>query len=330
LDRQTGLYWQQSGTTQPVKHDQATTYIEALNRQNRGGRGDWRLPSLAELASLLIPEKTVQGLHLPAVFDSRQPFCWSASLSPTGRGAYGVMFDPGTILAKTRDHKAFIRAVAGAATAPLPYSTPDLELARRGRQILFTQGRRRLPRRPEMEDFLQAGGLFSEVVLDGGPQLYFLPTQEFLQGLIRLFRRLGVSRVVEVGAGDGLVAAALTDQGFPVLATDPQGRGVSACGLPVYPADHRRAVEEFQPELAFWCWPPFRSRAPEDLIRSPYLKYYVDVGDGGGATGMPDLVPGFRGRYLATLSRLGYSWLDAGPFRHNRCFLFKAAGWRTA
>lgn len=326
-DRRTGLSWQQSGTLQPLSHGQAAAYIEHLNRHSWGGRSDWRLPSLPELASLLTPEKTCQGLHLPAVFDSRQRFCWSASLSSSGRGAYGVMFDPGTILAKTTDHKAFIRAVAGEAAIPLPDAVPTPELARRGREILLSRGRRRLPRRQEMEDFLQAGGLFSEVVLSGGPQLYFLPTEEFVRGLIRLFRHLGVSKVVEVGAGDGLVAAALTARGFPVTATDLQG-GVSDYGLPVYRADHRRAVAEFGPELAFWCWPPYGCRDPEDLVRSPHLKYYLDVGDGGRGTGTPQLAPGLRGRYLATLSALAYTWLDVGPFRHNRCFLFKAAGYR--
>jgi hypothetical protein len=329
-DRQTGLDWQQSGTLQPLSHGQAAAYIEHLNQHSWGGRDDWRLPSLPELASLLTPKKTAQGLHLPPVFDSRQGFCWSASLSPSGRGAYGVMFDPGTILAKTTDHQAFIRAVAGQAATPLPYSTPSLELARRGREILFAGKRRQLPRRQEMEDFLQVGGLFSEVILDGGPQLYFLPTEEFVRGLIRLFRHLGVRKAVEVGAGDGLLAAALTERGFPVVATDLQGGGLSDYGQPVYRADHRRAVEEFGPELAFWCWPPFGCRDPEDLIRSPHLKYYLDVGDGGRGTGMPDLAPRYRGRYLGTLSGLGYTWLDVGPFRHNRCFLFKAAGWRRA
>ncbi len=329
-DRGTGLYWQQSGSPQPLSHHQAAAYIAYLNRHSWGGRRDWRLPSLPELAGLLTPEKTLEGLHLSAVFDSRQRFCWSASLSPTGRGAYGVMFDPGAILAKSTDHRAFIRAVAGDAATPLPYSLPTPELTRRGRELLFSGGRRRVPRRREMEDFLAAGGLFSEVVLSGGPQLYFLPTEEFLLGLIRLFRHLGVSNVVEVGAGDGLVAAALRERGFPVTATDLQGRGGSAYGVPVYRADHRRAVEEFGPELVFWCWPPYGCRDPEDLIRSPRLQYYLDVGDGGRGTGTAQLAPGFGGRYLATLSGLGYTWLDAGPFRHNRCFLFKAAGWRRA
>ena len=84
------------------------------------------------------------------------------------------MFDPGTILAKTTNHPAFIRAVAGRATTPLPDVIPTPELARRGREILFAHGRRRLPQRQEMEDFLQAGGLFSEIVLTGALQLYFL------------------------------------------------------------------------------------------------------------------------------------------------------------
>jgi hypothetical protein len=174
-----------------------------------------------------------------------------------------------------------------------------------------------------VEGFLRDGGFFSEVALADGLQLYFLPTEEFITALIRLFRHLGVKRVVEVGAGEGFVAGALAAQGFPVTATDLEAVPGSPYGAPVHRAGHLEAVAAFQPELAFWCWPPFNSRAPGELIRAPGLKYYLDVGDGGFAAGAPGLVAQFRGRYLHGLSRLGYTRLDWGPFRHNRCFLFR-------
>jgi hypothetical protein len=324
-DQATGLFWQRSGSPQPLSHGLAQAYAEHLNRQSWGGRRDWRLPTLPELASLLTPEKDLRGLCLDGAFDGRQRYCWSATRSPAG-GAYGVLFYPGTILSQPLEQLAYSRAVAGESRGALPDLAPSPELLARGRELLLHDGQRRVPPRCEVEDFLSRGGFFSDVVLSGGPQLYFLPTEEFLTALIRLCRHLGVSRVVEVGAAEGLVAAGLTARGLPVTATDAEPPCCSPYGVPVHRADHLAAVAAFQPELVFWCWPPLGSRAPEEIIRAPGLKFYLEVGDGGFASGAHDLVPRYRGRYLATLSRLGYTRLDVGPYRHNRCFLFKAGG----
>jgi hypothetical protein len=323
-DRETGLFWQRGGAPGPLSHWESPGYIEELNRRSWGGRNDWRLPALQELMSLLTRKKSAQGLYLDPVFDGRLPFCWSASESRAG-GAYGVLFYPGSIQAQNRERRGFVKAVAGEGRG-LPEFQSSPELLARGRELLLSRGRRRLPRRVEVEGFLGDGGFFSEVALADGLQLYFLPTEEFIAALIRLFRHLGVKRVVEVGAGEGFVAGAMAAHGFPVTATDLEAVPGSPYGVPVHRTSHLEAVAAFQPELAFWCWPPFNSRAPWELLRAPGLKYYLDVGDGGFAAGAPGLAARFGGRYLHGLSPLGYTRLDAGPFRHNRCFLFQGFG----
>ncbi len=320
-DQETGLYWQRSGCLKPLSQGAGSAYVEELNRQTWGGRRDWRLPALPELISLFTREKNIQGLYIDPIFDSRQPFCWSATASPAG-GAYGVLFFPGSVQAQSRDLGAFIRAVAGRSQG-LPDVCSSRELIEKGQEILFSHGLRRVPSQREVEDFLQDGGVFTEVALAERKQLYFLPTAEFLRTLVRLFRHLGVKRVLEVGAGEGFMAGALAARGFPVVATDLEATPATPYGVPVYRASHLEAVAAWQPEMAYWCWPPLGSRAPQELLQAPGLKYYLDVGDGGGAAGVPNLVPQFRGRYLHTLSRLGYTRLDWGPFRHNRCFLFR-------
>jgi hypothetical protein len=323
-DQETGLCWQRSGSTKPLSQREAPAYMEELNRQAWGGRKDWRLPTLPELISLFTRAKNAQGLYIDPVFDSRQPFCWSATASPAG-GAYGVLFFPGSVQVQSRDQRAFLRAAAGK-SQNLPDFSSSQALIEKGREILFSRGRRRVPSRREVEDFLQDGGVFSEVALAARTQLYFLPTAEFLRALISLFRHLGVKRVLEVGAGEGFMAGALAERGFQVMATDLEARSAAPYGLPVHRTSHLQAVAAWRPELAFWCWPPLASRAPQELLQASGLKYYLDVGNGGSATGSPNLVPQFRGRYLHTLSRLGYTRLDWGPFRHNRCFLFRGVG----
>jgi hypothetical protein len=235
-----------------------------------------------------------------------------------------VLFYPGSILAQPLASAAYIRAVAGESRLPLKEMGATRELLWQGRELLL-EGccQRRVPKAKEMEEYLRRGGYFSDVFLESGSQLYFLPTWEFLKALMRLFRHLRVTRVVEVGAGDGLVAAALGQLGFPVVATDIEPRP-SPYGVEVQAADHLEAVRRFKPQLVFWCWPPLGSQAPEDLVNSPDLEFYLEVGDGGFAAGQSGLIPRYRGRYLATLSALAYTRLDAINFRHNRCFLFKA------
>jgi len=264
-DQETDLYWQRGGAPKPLKHREASAYPESLNREAWGGRRDWRLPTLPELASLFTREKSSQGLFIDPVFDSRLPFCWSATASPAG-GAYGVLFYPGSIQARHREMAAFVRAVAGR-SRNLPDLRPSPELLARGRRLLLSHGARRVPGRGEVEAFLQDGGFFSEVELATGLQLYFLPTEEFLRALIRLFRHLGVSRVLEVGAGEGFLAGALAARGFPVVATDLEAVPGAPYGAPVHRAGHLEAVATRQPELAFWCWPPFGSRAPRNFSK---------------------------------------------------------------
>jgi|GEM_PF-6296311 hypothetical protein len=322
-DQETGLYWQRSGSPQPLSQGAASTYVAELNRRAWGGRRDWRLPTLPELISLFTGTKSPVGLYIDPVFDSRQPFCWSATDSPAG-GAYGVLFFPGSVQVQNREQRAFIRAVAGE-VKKLPDFSPSRELIAKGREMLFSHGRRRLPSLGEVEGFLQEGGLFSEVALTERKHLYFLPTSEFLRALIRLCRHLGVKRVLEVGAGEGFMAGALAARGLPVVATDLEAAPGEPYGVPVQRASHLEAVAAFQPELIFWCWPPLGSRAPQELLQARGWEYYLDVGDGGCATGTANLVPQFRGRYLHNLSRLGYTRLDWGPFRHNRCFLYRSA-----
>lgn len=80
IDNSTGLMWQKNGTSKPIELRRAAYYIKDLNEQNFNGYSDWRLPTLAELASLLKSEK-VEGLYIDAVFDRRQKRLWSSDIT---------------------------------------------------------------------------------------------------------------------------------------------------------------------------------------------------------------------------------------------------------
>ena len=78
-DRATGLVWQKGGSTRSLPRRQATSFVKKLNKEKFAGFSDWRLPTIEELASLLMSTKN-RGLYINPIFDKRQKQCWSADL----------------------------------------------------------------------------------------------------------------------------------------------------------------------------------------------------------------------------------------------------------
>ena len=76
-DRATGLIWEKSGSTKNLSPKKATFYVKKLNEERFAGYSDWRLPTIEELASLLINKKT-NNLYIDPLFDSQQKTCWSS------------------------------------------------------------------------------------------------------------------------------------------------------------------------------------------------------------------------------------------------------------
>ena len=52
-DLATGLAWQRGGSPKPLSLAEARAYVQTLNRQRFSGHDDWRLPTVAEAASIL-------------------------------------------------------------------------------------------------------------------------------------------------------------------------------------------------------------------------------------------------------------------------------------
>ncbi len=77
LHQATGLLWQRSGGDFPLTWAEAGQYIESLNRRRFAGRTDWRLPTVAELSSLLLRPDSLEHHCLDPVFHRRQRHLWS-------------------------------------------------------------------------------------------------------------------------------------------------------------------------------------------------------------------------------------------------------------
>ncbi len=176
------------------------------------------------------------------------------------------------------------------------------------RAVWDAKGDRRLPTGPEMDRAL--GGL-RKSDLDWlcefaplGP-LYFLPTTRWVDALARSLRGWGVRRVLEVGAGDGIVSRALGGRApdLVVQASDsgawerPAARmsaeerrridTATVPGLPlgddVWRVSAAEAIRRFQPDLVLGVWLPPQGTLLTRLLRSP-VRLVLDVGAAGGVT----------------------------------------------
>jgi serine/threonine-protein kinase len=76
-DTATGLVWQRAGSRYPLTWQQAHIYVERLNQERFCDCGDWRLPTVAELLTLLNPPPRGRDYCLDPVFDSTQRHLWS-------------------------------------------------------------------------------------------------------------------------------------------------------------------------------------------------------------------------------------------------------------
>ena len=77
-DRLSGLYWEQGGSPYGLDFAAAQARAERLAAEGRFGLSGWRLPTVEELATLLLPEPDLRQMCLPPAFDPSQRRIWSA------------------------------------------------------------------------------------------------------------------------------------------------------------------------------------------------------------------------------------------------------------
>ncbi|MDA8138668.1 MAG: protein kinase [Desulfobacteraceae bacterium] len=78
IDRANSLVWQRQGSNLPLAWESAHSYVTQLNKTQFGGQTTWRLPTMAELVTLLRPSPQASDLCLPSLFGLTQRHLWSA------------------------------------------------------------------------------------------------------------------------------------------------------------------------------------------------------------------------------------------------------------
>jgi hypothetical protein len=160
--------------------------------------------------------------------------------------------------------------------------------------------------------------------------VYFFPSREWVLTLMRYLKLLGVTRLLEAGAGRGYLTAALAPlcaaAGILFLAVD-RGDGEFVAGLPVYAGVERgealEALREFRPQATVYAWPPpGQSVAP--LCQTPFRHYLIVIGEAGrGVTGARQDWETLDHRMSPALSRYGRG--RTGAARH-RVTIFTGGG----
>jgi hypothetical protein len=112
-DPRTGLEWQMNSPGE-MSWDEALRYAENLVL---GGRNDWRLPSAAELETLLDRETLLEQMR-PAMrkevpFRDTLSYWSSTTFAPDTYSAWIVMFDGAYILSYYKSNSYHIRCVRG-------------------------------------------------------------------------------------------------------------------------------------------------------------------------------------------------------------------------
>jgi eukaryotic-like serine/threonine-protein kinase len=79
-DEATGLVWERGGSLYAVSFAGARDHAVRLATERFSGRGGWRLPTVEELCTLLLPEPDLRQLCLPGAFEPAQRRLWSADV----------------------------------------------------------------------------------------------------------------------------------------------------------------------------------------------------------------------------------------------------------
>jgi len=75
-DTNTGLMWAAKDNGSPINWKDARSYCQ---NYSGGGHTDWRMPTLAELASLYDPGvKNKRGYHVTKLIDTSAQSCWAS------------------------------------------------------------------------------------------------------------------------------------------------------------------------------------------------------------------------------------------------------------
>lgn len=126
--------------------------------------------------------------------------------------------------------------------------------------------------------------------------IYQLPNTEFIHELSSKIRNIGAKKILEVGAGRGVVCRHISKiLNQDITLTDSYGwwehneyvQNIEYAD--VLKRTYMEAIEEFEPDLIIASWIPYNECWTKDFRKYPFVKGYILIGEGRGcATGSED------------------------------------------
>ena len=123
--------------------------------------------------------------------------------------------------------------------------------------------------------------------------IYQIPSAEFVHELSNKIKNTGAKRILEVGAGRGVICRYISKiLNQEIVLTDSygwlehNGHIKNMESADVLKRTHIDAIEEFEPDLIIASWIPYGECWTKDFRRYPFVKGYILIGEGRGcATG---------------------------------------------
>lgn len=78
IDRRHGRMWHPNGSAEAMDSAAGALWLERLNAEAYAGFADWRMPTLEEALSLLVPVKSNKGFYLSPLLAPWQPSFWTS------------------------------------------------------------------------------------------------------------------------------------------------------------------------------------------------------------------------------------------------------------
>lgn len=163
--------------------------------------------------------------------------------------------------------------------------------------------------------------------------IYQILNREFNDALAEEIKKLNLWPLLEVGAGNGELAATLRARGIELKAVDNYSeplpeRVLNGVHQPEK-MDYRDALNCYKPKLALCSWMPDGENWTEDFMACDSVQAYILIGD---ADWLPRTEPvGWRSRVLMGPNKWSLCRLDNGVdferpdlwWRHSKVYIFE-------
>lgn len=160
-----------------------------------------------------------------------------------------------------------------------------------------------------------------------------LLSREFNDSLAREIQKLGLAPILEVNAGCGDLAMALSRRGIELTAVDsgqrPRRRGKAIPDSVPQKMNHREAIEKYRPELVICSWMPKDEDWTRDFRDYDFIQAYLLIGVEDEKIWVEH--PGWQSRVLKEPNKWSLCRLDQGVdferpdlwWRHAKVVLFE-------